>query len=124
MTDTVDLSVYANSLFCKECGSLLSFSNAENDKIVCTGCSKASDATPLSNVKFTTNIVIREQSRYNQSLRKEKQIDSEFAVVNEECPKCKHHEMRYFTMQLRSADEGQTVFYECSKCLHKHSVNN
>lgn len=45
------------------------------------------------------------------------------ATVNEECPKCKNPVMEYYTMQLRSADEGQTVFYECAKCGHKHSVN-
>jgi DNA-directed RNA polymerase I subunit RPA12 len=45
------------------------------------------------------------------------------AVVNEECPKCKNPTMEYYTMQLRSADEGQTVFYECKKCGHKFSVN-
>lgn len=45
------------------------------------------------------------------------------AVVNEECPKCKNPQMEYYTMQLRSADEGQTVFYECVKCGHKFSVN-
>merc|ERR1711908_108160 len=38
------------------------------------------------------------------------------ATVREACPKCKHPELQYYTMQLRSADEGQTVFYECAKC--------
>jgi DNA-directed RNA polymerase I subunit RPA12 len=27
-------------------------------------------------------------------------------------------------MQLRSVDEGSTVFYECVKCSHKFSQNN
>ncbi len=44
-------------------------------------------------------------------------------TVNEECPKCKNPQMEYYTMQLRSADEGQTVFYQCPKCHHKYSVN-
>ena len=46
------------------------------------------------------------------------------ATVAEECPKCKHPTMEYYTMQLRSADEGQTVFYECPKCGHTYSENN
>ena len=45
------------------------------------------------------------------------------AVVKEACPKCKHPELEYYTMQLRSADEGQTVFYECEKCGHTFSTN-
>lgn len=45
------------------------------------------------------------------------------ATVSEECPKCKADTMEYYTMQLRSADEGQTVFFECRACGHKFSVN-
>lgn len=45
------------------------------------------------------------------------------AVVHEECPKCSHPSLEYYTRQLRSADEGQTVFYECPNCHHKFSQN-
>ena len=47
------------------------------------------------------------------------------ATVTEECPACKAPFMEFYAMQLRSADEGQTVFYECVnvKCGHKFSVN-
>ena len=45
------------------------------------------------------------------------------ATIAEDCPKCKHPELEYHTMQLRSADEGQTVFYTCLKCGHTFSTN-
>ncbi|KAH9386268.1 DNA-directed RNA polymerase I subunit RPA12 [Nematocida major] len=42
--------------------------------------------------------------------------------IKEECPECKSESLYYYTMQLRSADEGQTVFYECD-CGYKVKVN-
>ena len=46
------------------------------------------------------------------------------STVDEPCPKCGHQGMEFYTLQLRSADEGQTVFYECTSCGHKYSQNN
>jgi len=37
-------------------------------------------------------------------------------IIPEECPECHAKEMYFYTMQLRSADEGSTVFYECVRC--------
>ena len=37
-------------------------------------------------------------------------------VVERKCPKCGNETMSYATLQLRSADEGQTVFFTCTKC--------
>ena len=45
-------------------------------------------------------------------------------VVEEPCVKCGAAEVGFYTVQLRSVDEGQTVFYECPKCNHTYSVNN
>jgi DNA-directed RNA polymerase I subunit RPA12 len=45
------------------------------------------------------------------------------ATVDEKCPACGNQGMEFYTMQLRSADEGQTVFYECAACGHKYSTN-
>ena len=41
------------------------------------------------------------------------------ALTQETCPQCGSKEMRFYTLQLRSADEGSTVFYNCEKCGHK-----
>jgi DNA-directed RNA polymerase I subunit RPA12 len=46
------------------------------------------------------------------------------ATVDEPCPKCGHQGLEFYTLQLRSADEGQTVFYECPSCKAKWSQNN
>lgn len=41
------------------------------------------------------------------------------ATIKEKCPGCGHDEMNFSTLQLRSADEGTTVFYTCAKCGYK-----
>lgn len=46
------------------------------------------------------------------------------ATIEEPCVKCGHPEVGYYTVQLRSVDEGQTVFYDCPNCKHTWSVNN
>ena len=53
--------------------------------------------------------------------RHDDDVEKARATVDEPCPKCKHRVLRFYTMQLRSADEGQTVFYECEKCKHTFS---
>ena len=46
------------------------------------------------------------------------------ATIEEACIKCNHAQVGYYTVQLRSVDEGQTVFYECPNCKHTWSINN
>ena len=46
------------------------------------------------------------------------------ATIQEPCVSCGCPEVAYYTVQLRSVDEGQTVFYECPNCKHNWSINN
>ena len=46
------------------------------------------------------------------------------ATIEEPCVRCGHPEVGYYTVQLRSVDEGQTVFYECPNCKYTWSINN
>lgn len=41
------------------------------------------------------------------------------SVIDHPCEKCGREQVRYYTQQLRGADEGTTVFYECD-CGHKY----
>ena len=40
------------------------------------------------------------------------------SLIDQTCPGCNAPQMRHYTMQLRSADEGTTVFFHC-KCGYK-----
>ena len=47
------------------------------------------------------------------------------AIVEQDCEKdgCSNNQMYFSTMQTRSVDEGQTVYYECTKCGHTFTQN-
>lgn len=50
-------------------------------------------------------------------------VDVSGAKIKHRCPACGAEEMMYNTAQLRSTDEGQTVFYSC-ECGHKFTVQS
>jgi DNA-directed RNA polymerase I subunit RPA12 len=58
------------------------------------------------------------------ALRQQQSTDAKRATIDEPCIKCGTREVGYYTVQLRSVDEGQTVFYECPKCKYTWSINN
>ncbi|ONK64281.1 uncharacterized protein A4U43_C07F24040 [Asparagus officinalis] len=114
-------------LFCGICGTLLSFASA--DVARCPLCKFERNASEIEG-RETRYAITAEDIRRELKLEPfvvletvEVDEDVQRAVVNEACPQCQHPELEYYTKQLRSADEGQTVFYECPKCGHKYSVN-
>lgn len=60
----------------------------------------------------------------NNDKEKSKSEEQEGPIVDRKCPNCGNETMSYATLQLRSADEGQTVFYTCTKCKFKESENS
>jgi DNA-directed RNA polymerase I subunit RPA12 len=59
-----------------------------------------------------------------KSRGREEADEAEGPVVDRQCPKCPSKKMSYACLQLRSADEGQTVFFTCVKCNFKESENS
>ncbi|OBS25631.1 hypothetical protein FPOA_06165 [Fusarium poae] len=61
-------------------------------------------------------------------LNKSKKISSldTWTKIAEECTnsRCGAQEVRYIALQLRSADEGTTMFYFCKKCDHRWTEDN
>lgn len=123
--------------FCPQCGNILE--PPAGDNITCDVCCFTCKFTDLSTSEVVTVSAIRTKPAWlgddfedAESSSKEKAAapegddatSSKHATIQEPCPKCNHPEMHFYTMQLRSVDEGSTVFYSCPKCSHKYSVNN
>lgn len=100
------------------------------------GCAQYVLHCQLTLVYDNMEIVTRSHpSAFPSVLRQKRQLVSnalgddggaamEQATIKEKCPGCGNEEMNFHTLQLRSADEGSTVFYDCPKCGYKFSQNN
>jgi DNA-directed RNA polymerase I subunit RPA12 len=122
-------------LFCGACENLLPLAHVSNEVITCSICK--SD-TPISRI---TDVAIKYNIQRNMGWDYRKKYSTGIdqgsvelsndqgssihggATVKERCPKCQHPELQFYTLQLRSADEGQTVFFTCPKCQYKFNTN-
>lgn len=109
----------SKALFCPDCSSILNLPDT-SDIIACFDCPFRASVTQLKDAINTQvkNYDTRDSAKvldFNPTMRR--------ATVQEPCPNCNYEELRFYTMQMRSVDEGQTVFYECEKCGHTYSTN-
>ncbi|KAL6937664.1 DNA-directed RNA polymerase I core subunit rpa12 [Hanseniaspora vineae] len=126
------MSVVGSLIFCLECGNLLDNpSSTTKDHIECSQCEATYPKKNFANLKVKTSTapdafpskLSAKKSVVKTSLKKG-ELDGSGAIIKEKCPKCGNDEMQYHTLQLRSADEGATVFYTCTKCGYKTRTNN
>ena len=104
--------------FCTMCGSIMSQSGDSN-VLSCKFCGHSlATAGALESKPIISRSVLK-----HQSLLTDEDTKKERPLADEVCDKCGNPQMFYTTAQLRSADEGQTIFYECPRCKHKFSVN-
>jgi DNA-directed RNA polymerase I subunit RPA12 len=116
-------------LFCAACGSLLDLPS-DSDVIVCAPCGASASAAVYDGLAIVTASA---PSAFPSALRQKRTLvhsaqsasdpaaRPQEATIKEKCPGCGHDEMNFHTLQLRSADEGTTVFYTCPKCGYKFS---
>jgi len=121
------MSAIGSLVFCTDCGNLLDRSSGLQKKTLeCDICGAKCEDTSVKVI--TTRSKPEAFPSSLRAKRSEVQTISEGdvqkdATIQETCPKCGRNEVRYYTMQLRSADEGSTIFYTC-ECGHKWNENN
>ena len=141
------MAAIGSLVFCTDCGDLLEASSGDTKAIlICTVCGTENKGDTKSTLLSmfacdmpyakltsadTSSTTINTKSKPSafpsllrstrsavQSLTKEDIQPA--AMIKQTCPQCGKEEMRYYTLQLRSADEGSTVFYTCEDCGYKY----
>lgn len=84
------------------CGPLLTLRCADTGSKTILTQTKPSDFPSFLRQKLQSSV----QAVEKHNLQTE-------STVRETCPKCGREEVKYTTVQLRSADEGSTVIYIC-----------
>ena len=146
------MSAIGSLVFCTDCGNLLDGSSGDEKAILtCEVCGTENKGTLVhpwqmnprkaktlilawTHLIDTSSTVVTTKSKptaFPSLLRSKRSavqtltaqdVQTE-ATIRQTCPECGREEMRYYTLQLRSADEGSTVFYSC-ECGYKFSTNN
>ncbi|KAM5577985.1 DNA-directed RNA polymerase I subunit RPA12-like [Rosa sericea] len=111
-------------LFCNSCGYMLSLTTTHYAKPGrCPYCEHPRPTEGLSKCKYSYTVSKEDiQRELGKSTIKEEK--TELAKTDmKKCEKCGHNEHTYFSRQMRSADEGATTFYTCTKCNNSFSEN-
>ncbi|OSS45221.1 hypothetical protein B5807_09290 [Epicoccum nigrum] len=121
------MAAIGSLVFCTDCGNLLDGSTGkQNVVLTCTvcgaNCKDTSSKTVVTVSKPTAFPSALRAKRSEVQTLSESDVNTT-SVIAERCAECGREEVRYYTQQLRSADEGSTVFYECD-CGHKWNTNN
>ncbi|KAI1333061.1 transcription factor S-II-domain-containing protein [Xylariaceae sp. FL0255] len=122
------MATVGSLLFCTECGNLLPVSKGNVNNILHCECCGADNPDTASKTTVTKSkpsdfpSLLRQKLSIVQVVEKHK-VSTE-ALANTECEKCGSTTVRFSEAQLRSADEGSTIFYTCNDCGHRWNDNN
>lgn len=100
--------------FCPECGNILPLPGVQ-DVVRCPRCSFSIPVSEFSGLEVCSTVVF---NPVEQLSLQDSEMDSELqgAKIDRRCSRCNKEGMIYHTRQMRSADEGQTVFFTCIHC--------
>ncbi|CAI2385171.1 unnamed protein product [Moneuplotes crassus] len=110
--------------FCFTCGAMLSLCDIQpSGEIDCDLCLASNPASKLiqgKDIEMSTKFNHRKEWLEDSTQIKISQ--KKRAIIEDDCPKCESNKMYYWYAQIRSVDEGQTVFHECVNCGYIFSI--
>ncbi|BAT93047.1 DNA-directed RNA polymerase I subunit RPA12 [Vigna umbellata] len=116
------MAYYSSRLdfFCHLCGTTLIVPSSEYAQ--CPLCKTLRDIQDIRDKEISYTITAEEIRReLGMEIIEEQKV--QLSKVNKKCEKCGHDEANFYTRQMRSADEGQTTFYTCTRCGHQSQEN-
>ena len=100
--------------FCPHCGAILPLPNLSDHYTSCR-CGYQIKYSDWHDMVLTdAKIILNEFDEVKEV--KQRSNEDTGPVIERICGKCGHNQMSYKTQQLRSVDEGMSIFYCCLKC--------
>ncbi|XP_046875389.1 DNA-directed RNA polymerase I subunit RPA12 [Hypomesus transpacificus] len=109
--------------FCPECGNVLPLP-AMQDTVNCPRCSFSIPVIDFASQKITSTVIFNPIEQSSVTLEDEEDSELKGAVIDRRCSRCNKEGMVYHTRQMRSADEGQTVFFTCIHCRYQEKEDS
>uniref|UniRef100_A0AAY5E7W6 DNA-directed RNA polymerase I subunit RPA12 n=1 Tax=Electrophorus electricus TaxID=8005 RepID=A0AAY5E7W6_ELEEL len=73
---------------------------------------------------ITSSVVFNPLDESSSAVESKKDSELSGPVVDRRCSRCNKEGMVYHTRQMRSADEGQTVFFTCIHCRYQEKEDS
>ncbi|XP_065854054.1 DNA-directed RNA polymerase I subunit RPA12 [Euphorbia lathyris] len=115
------LSEGVSFMFCDFCGTMLSLNSMKY--VECPLCKFKKSAAEVSGREISYKVTAEDMRKELGISNFEGKTEVKDMEINKNCEKCSNTKLKFSTRQMRSADEGQTTFYHCTKCLHTFSEN-
>ncbi|XP_072531980.1 DNA-directed RNA polymerase I subunit RPA12 [Salminus brasiliensis] len=109
--------------FCPECGNILPIPGIK-DTITCPRCSFNIPVCEFAGQVIKSSVVFNPLVQSSSTTDSEEDSELKGPVVDRRCSRCNKEGMVYHTRQMRSADEGQTVFFTCIHCRHQEKEDS